>query len=517
MARFLALDADTLKLQVLSASVKGSVVRLEKTAAWDEDHLLTAATAADAGKRLRDALKAAGIGPAPLLVSVGRDRVVSKELKIPLVPAHEEPNVVKFQAQKEFTESGDVVLDYTPLETTGNNERRVLVVAARKDLVSATKKLAESAGLKLIAITPRPFAALAGLYQAFATGMAPKPASPGDAIGLLVRGDRWGEFTLTRNGVILQSRSIAGPALTNETALLGEIRRTLAVHSNQNLSQPVTAVYAAEPDTPGGLRERLQNALSFPVFAYEPVVGVSLPDGPMGTHAGLAGMFALRAAGASFPINFVAPRQPKAPRDPGKRVLFLVGGALTAFALLGLTFGVIELATKNRKVALLMKQKNDLDTQLHAFDADAKRIKALDDWAATEVNWLDELYDMTARVPDINKVRITSLSTVVIEKPGSKDKSVAAINLKGITTTDSNPLDKLMVELRREESYRPPSKNLKPNTLVQRQQFPLEFSTKIELEKRPPEKYTRTFTAAPPPKRARPGDDGFIDIGGFGP
>src|SRR5262249_58560667 len=132
-------------------------------------------------------------------------------------------------------------------------ERRIRVRGAKKDVIAAYKKLADSAGLKLVAITPRPFATLAGLNLAWATGLAPKPASPDDAIALLVRGDKWGEFTVSRNGVILQSRSIAGPALTNETALLGEIRRTLAVHSNQNLSQPVTAVYVAEPDSPGGL------------------------------------------------------------------------------------------------------------------------------------------------------------------------------------------------------------------------------------------------------------------------
>ena len=522
MARFLALDADTLRLQVLSASVKGSAVRLEKTAAWDEDQPLTAATAPDAGKRFRDALKTAGIGPAPLLVCLGRDRVIFKEIKIPAVPAHEEPNIVRFQAQKEFTESGDVVLDYTPLDPTGNNERRILVAAAKKDVVAACKKLAESAGLTLVAITPRPFATLAGLNQAFATGLVPKPNSPGDAIALLVRGDKWGEFTVTRNGVILQSRSIAGPALTNETALLGEIRRTLAVHSNQNLSQPVTAVYVAEPDTPGGLRERLQNALSFPVHAYEPVLGVSLPDGPMGTYAGLAGMFALRAAAPAFPINFAAPRQPKPPRDPGKRVLFLVGGGLAAFAVLLLAVGLIQLSAKNRKVAALVKEKSVLETQLRAFDADTKRIKALDDWSATEVNWLDELYDMTARVPDITKIRIISLSTTVVEKPGNKDKLVAAINLKGVTTVDPIPVDKLMNELHKEPSYRAPGRGpSKPNTLIERQRFPQEFTTKIELEKRPPDKYTRTFTATPPAKRGRPAagdlDFNIPGLGGIGP
>src|SRR5262249_55553756 len=159
-----------------------------------------------------------------------------------------------------------------------------------------------------------------------------------------------------------------------------------------------------------GLRERLQNALSFPVYAYEPVVGVSVPDGPMGTHAGLAGMLALRASGAALPINFASPRQPKPPRDPGKRLLVLVGGGVFAFAFLLLAFGLIQLSSKNRKLAALQKQKNELDNQLHVFEPDAKRIKALDDWSASEVNWLDELYDMTARVPDINKIRIINFS-----------------------------------------------------------------------------------------------------------
>ena len=87
MPRFLALDADSLKVQVLSGSTKGASIRLEKTATWDEDQPLTAATSAEAGKRMREALKAAGIGAAPLLVCLGRDRVIFKEIKIPNVPA----------------------------------------------------------------------------------------------------------------------------------------------------------------------------------------------------------------------------------------------------------------------------------------------------------------------------------------------------------------------------------------------------------------------------------------------
>src|SRR5713226_1846183 len=186
MPRFLALDADTTRFQVMSASVKGSAVRLEKTAAWDEDHPLSATTPAESGARFRDALKSAGIGMAPLLICLGRDRVIFKEIKIQDVPAHDEPNVVRFQAQKEFTESGDVVLDYTALGAASGGGKRVLVAAAKKDLVAACKTLAITTGVKLIAITPRPFATLGGLNSAWSSGLAPKPGTPDDAIGLLV-------------------------------------------------------------------------------------------------------------------------------------------------------------------------------------------------------------------------------------------------------------------------------------------------------------------------------------------
>src|SRR5262245_31705216 len=94
MPRFLALDGDTNRIQLLSANVKGDSVRLEKSLAWDEDQPISKATAAAAGELLRGKLKDAGVAPAPLLVCLGRDRVIVKEIKIPPVAAHEEPAIV---------------------------------------------------------------------------------------------------------------------------------------------------------------------------------------------------------------------------------------------------------------------------------------------------------------------------------------------------------------------------------------------------------------------------------------
>src|SRR5262249_54431363 len=149
----------------------------------------------------------------------------------------------------------EITLDYLPLTVTGT-ERRVQIIAVRKDLVAAYRKAAEVAGLTLITVTPRPYALLAGLQRAIATKHVPPAQPPDAAVALLVRGDKWGEFAILHQGALTITRSLSGPPLTNDTALLGEIRRNLAVHANQNPEHPVRALYLAEPDTPGGLRER---------------------------------------------------------------------------------------------------------------------------------------------------------------------------------------------------------------------------------------------------------------------
>src|SRR5512143_975763 len=119
MARFLALDGDTTRFQLLSANVKGDSVRLEQSLVWDEDQPINKNNAAAVGERLRAKLKEAGIAPAPLLVCLGRDRIIVKDLKVPKVPVHEEPAIVRFQALKELTEGGDdAVIDFVPIHAS---------------------------------------------------------------------------------------------------------------------------------------------------------------------------------------------------------------------------------------------------------------------------------------------------------------------------------------------------------------------------------------------------------------
>src|SRR5262249_19216162 len=158
---------------------------------WDEDQPLTATTAELAGRQLREKLGQEGIAPGPLLVCVGRERVIVKELKIPNVPPHEQPGLVRFQAMKEVSESGeDAVLDFIPVGETAQGELRVVVVSIKKDVLNAFRTLAEAAGLTLAAVTPRPFATYAGLQQAITSGQVQAPDPPDAAVAVLVRGEK---------------------------------------------------------------------------------------------------------------------------------------------------------------------------------------------------------------------------------------------------------------------------------------------------------------------------------------
>jgi len=512
--RFLALESDALRLHLLAASSRVGSLRLEKTLVAEEEKALAPATAADIGARLKELLKEEKIAPNALLVSVPRDRVVLKEIKIPVVPAHEEPAVVRFQALREFTENADeIVIDFTPLSTAGN-ERRVQIVSVRKDFVLACKKLADAVGVPLKAVAPRSYALLAGLQRAIAQNAVAAP-EPGAATALLVRGERWGELIIQRGGNLILARSIAAQALSTDAALIGELRRNLAIHANQNPDSPVRAIYLPEPDSVGGLRERLQAGLEMPVHSYEPLAGLPAPDGPRGTLVGLAGIVALASQG-EFPINFAKPREPKPPRDPQKRLL---GYAAAAALILVLAFGAfagLHLFNKERQIANLEKQKQHSDNMLRQLDPDAKRLKAIDEWAATDINWLDELYEASARTQDGQRIRVTSFTAAPIDNRNLKSKQIASISIRGVTT-DHQPVANLVSDIDQEPSYRRGPTTEKRNTQIERFRFPQEFTFKYDIEKRPANKYTRTFTAELPPKRSRGDAGGFPDFGGMFP
>jgi len=518
LARLLAIDWDQQQLQIVAASVRRGSVQITRAVARQEEKSPNLVDAAALGALLRERLKEEKIAPAPVLMCVGRDRVILKEVRYPSVPAAEEPAVVRFQAVKELTDAPDeVVIDYVGAgEQNGNGERRAFALALRRELLETYQVLCRAAGLKLLAVTPRPFAALACLESAFAAATGPQPPEPADAaIAIVTATDRWAELCVARQGRLLLARH-----LSIGNTLPGEIRRSLVVQGGQQPQNPVRAVCLAGDDETGSLRQRLQALLSLPVHEFDPLSGAestSVGSRFRGAFTGPVGLLQAWAKGGILPVNFAHPKEPQAAHDPNRNRLIIAAAAIAAVFLGGIVYGYMQLAAKDREFSALTLQKIKLDNEIVLIDEDAKRIKAIGEWEDGSVVWLDELYDLVERFPsNLNGIRLAGLTAEPMVH-GAKEMHIARMQLRGVTIAQPDVIDTFEARLQ-EEKYHlvlDKSTNRNPDRL-ERGRFPVTFTTRVEIEKRPPGDYSLQLHLDEDDQRGRGrgrGADDFMEGG----
>jgi Tfp pilus assembly PilM family ATPase len=493
----LALDWDHQQVHLVSARTGKAGVRIERALAWREERSPNPAEAEALGELLRDRLKAENIAPAPLLVCVGRDRVIVKEVRYPVVPPAEEPAVVRFQAIKELTEPPEeVVIDYVPVDDGADSgQRRGLVLVLRRELLTTYKTMCRTAGLKLQGITPRPFGILACLQHVMSRNAAtPAPDPPEAAVAVLTMSEGWAEFDVIRRGNLVFARS-----LTTGAALAGELRRNLALYAGQSHQHPVRALYVAG----GSDRERLQETLAIPVHAFDPLLGLSQPDLPeqaRGGFAGATGLLVCQGSATGLPINFAQPKQPRQETTPNQKRLMIAAIAGAVLLLLAVVACAIHLEIRSSQEDDLREELASLDESKRMVSEDEKRYKAVDDWTRSEVVWLDELYDITAAFPDPTGIRLKIFTGTPQERLKSH---IAQISMTGVTSNDERLLDEFMLDLRKELHYtvhpREPSRNTEDFRF-----FPRQFKLKVEVKKRQPADYRRELrVAAPVAERGR--------------
>jgi Tfp pilus assembly PilM family ATPase len=431
LPRFLTLDVEQGQLHLSSAQVRSNSTKIERALIVPDVGAMTAATAPEIGRRLREALKDAGVAPAPVLISVGREKLVLKEIKLPagITPA-EEANVIRFQAQKELTEAGDsVVIDYfaAPIPEA-DGQRRALAFAMRKDLTNAYKALCAAAGLKLVGITPRPFGAMASYQKAIKDGAVMPPASAEWPVAVLTLGEKWAELLIGKNGNIIFSRPLTTTALSSEAALLASIRNNLAVFNGQSPQNQVRALYVVEAETAGRWQGRIQDGISLPTFAYDPLAGVDGEVTPesRANFAALIGLFAYALRPSTLPVNFLAPHEPRVARDPKQQQQITIAAAVGLLLVGAIAFGRWKVADKDTEIERLTAAINDAEEETKRLDPAWKEYKAVADWQNSGVNWLDELYDLTARFPDPKDTRLD----LFVGQPVDQQQGAAAKNSK---------------------------------------------------------------------------------------
>jgi hypothetical protein len=123
----------------------------------------------------------------------------------------------------------------------------------------------------------------------------------------------------------------------------------------------------------------------------------------------------------------------------------------------------------------------------------------LREWTESETVWLDELYDLTDRFPDPASMRLILLNGQPLPHSAKdKDKHTGRLILKGMTTPDTRgTLDVLISRLMQEPYYRVDRSVSQRNTGTagrDRQLFPRQFETTIDIAKRPASGYVRRLS-----------------------
>jgi len=477
MPRFIAIDWDQNHLHIVSADVRGGTIKVQRAFVWTEQQSPNLADAEALGKLLRERLREAGIAPAPVIVSIGRDRVILKDIRHPPVPDADEPALVRFQAVKELTEPADeVIIDYTPMgDRRAPGERRALAVIIRRDILNTWKKICHAAGLTLSAVTPRPFGEAAALRSIMGTtALTPPPNPPDSAVAVAIIGEHWAEFLVLRGDMLLLTRSI--PTSGN---VAGQIRQNLAVYNGQAGAQPVAALYLAGNVTPE-LRERLGDMLpDLPLHPFDPFgPGVELPEvAPVarGAFAGAVGLLVAKSQRGGLPINFIQPRQPKPPVN--NRRQYALVGLLLAVIIYGGGGYLCAKATewKNNQRDIQQQDLDETESTLTKQVAENKRYNDIDKWETAEV--LDEIYDLSYHM-DVDKMRLKNLTFDAAPR-NNKEPYASKLTLRatliGQGTTSKTMYDAID-EFRKAGYYTPDSVAPKDR----------EITAIIKVERRPP-------------------------------
>jgi len=168
----------------VAGTVRQGKIRLERAAVLNEDQPLTVASAeAIASGCANSSRRPASPGPG---TGLRRPRPRHPQgSETPAVSEVEEAGLIRFQAVKELTDApGEVVIDYVAGTGPVGVERRSLAVAVRKELLQAYQVMCDAAGLKLAALTPRPFALAAPPAPPGRRWPAPSPSSPAVSAGV---------------------------------------------------------------------------------------------------------------------------------------------------------------------------------------------------------------------------------------------------------------------------------------------------------------------------------------------
>jgi len=373
-------------------------------------------TAENIGRQLAAALAARGIRRPTAFVAISRSLVELRQMSVPPVSDEELPDLVRFQALREFTHVNEEwTIDYLLLDQDPTQPRNALVAALAPALFEDIQETCRIAQIRPERILLRPCAAASLAHRC----VPPKP----DEIRLLV--DLLGDevdlsVVVGEKLVFMRTARMAGDPLEDPDALLvlvGEIRRTMMAAQNQlGGGRANHLVLCGQTPAHQSLGQALQERLDiettcfdpFSYFDLGPELEGSLPDHP-GRYAPLLGVLADELEKVAPAVDFLHPHRRPEPPSHRNRYL-LLGAGVGLIILLAVMYGWLQVQDLDSQIERLRGRQTVLDRELKQATEVRKLADAVQSWTGGHVNWLEELKRLNEKVPPAQEVMLSKLT-----------------------------------------------------------------------------------------------------------
>jgi Tfp pilus assembly PilM family ATPase/cell division protein FtsL len=373
---------------------------------------------AEVGPQLVQAMSMLGVGRCEAVVSVGRANIEMRQLQLPAAPEEELPDMVRFQAMRQFTTiDEDWPLDFVPLARS-ETSIEVLAAAISPMVLKSIREACQAAHITPRRVVLRPFAAASLLRR---SGKASD-----ERVWLVVdvlSSDA--DLFVMAGGQVVFVRTVRlphgeGSSTTRAVALLGEMRRTIAAAQSQLGGRRIEGVLLwGEADQHAELTNLIDKQLGLPVECLDPfaVLGTTARDVGVaqelsGRFAPLLGMLADELGQKRPDMDFLAPR--KRPEKRGRRErLLLVATGVVAVVCVAVLAIKLQLDAKDRQIAGLRTELKSMEKNVKEATKRAADLKQVERFVETRVPWLDQLHRLSINFPPANDAIVTKLSAAL--------------------------------------------------------------------------------------------------------
>ncbi|MEZ6120844.1 MAG: hypothetical protein R3C28_30295 [Pirellulaceae bacterium] len=359
--------------------------------------------AAAVGQAIQAVLDRNRLKKCEVLVGVGRSQLEILELALPPATDAELPNMVRSEVARRLGENLDrASIDYVLRQprSADDTARRVDAAVLREDARQEMDAVCQIAKVAPHRIIPRPYA-IASLFGRIA-GNKTAPCL------VINRNVDIADLSVYANGHVEFTRTVQMPNGLDEREeaklLATEVVRTIMVKPSEEVDAPeVDRIYVfGNTKNSHVLIEDLAEEAALPVTILNPFDQLEFASGTVGKQAhlysALVGMVRDHAEDA-VSIDFIHPKQPPAPPDYRKKAVLY--GLLAALAIgvagWALRSDIVDVREENQTVVSELDKSNAFLKKIQQKTATVKWVQA---WQNGEVNWLDELKDLSERFPE---------------------------------------------------------------------------------------------------------------------